>query len=175
MNYFQELDCKDYNSINKEILQYIEQLGLVDRTEVFWNPLNTSAMLKSTPSFLNWTNKHNLKLYSVVLTVARNEYPVRIHTDTPPARFKLSWPILNTSNSFNRWFKVISLHPKTEINSLGGTVYTDIRDLQEICRRRVDFPAIIDAGIPHDVIFEGDVVYPRLGLQCQLFKEPTTL
>ena len=175
MNCFQELNCENYTDINNEILHYINKLNIVEKSTVFWNPLNVIEMSKSVPSFSKWAYDQKLKISTIALTIGKNDYPERIHVDTPPARYKLSWPILNSNNSFNRWFKVISSNPKIEINSLGGTVYTDITDLEEICRRRVDFPAIIDAGIPHDVVFDGLVVQPRLGLQCQLFVEPTSL
>jgi hypothetical protein len=175
VNYFQELICEDYISINSEILDYVNRLDIVEQSTVFWNPLNVTDMMKFAPSFLKWTCEQKLKIYSVALTIGKNNYPVRIHVDTPPARFKLSWPILNSDNSFNRWFKVISADPKIEKNPLGGTVYTNISDLQEICRRRVNFPAIIDAGTPHDVVFEGEIIMPRLGLQCQLLMEPRSL
>lgn len=174
-NYFKELECPNYAEINDEILAYVMSTGIVDSTLNFWNPLPVIDLLKSSTKFLHWLNKQNLRIASVALTVANTSYPVRIHIDTPPARFKISWPILNSTNSFNRWFEVISQNPKIEINALGGIVYTDITDLREVCQRRVDFPAIIDAGIPHDVVFNDEVVYPRLGLQCQLIKEPESL
>jgi hypothetical protein len=58
------------------------------------------------------------------------------------------------------------------IDHFGGKQYLDITQLQEIDRMRVDAPAIINVGIPHDVWFEENSQFPRLGLQCQLLKEP---
>jgi len=96
-----------------------------------------------------------------------------IHIDTPPAVNKLSWPILNTKNTYNRWFAAKSSLVSIKINELGGQSYLNAHELEEIGRMEVVDPCIINAGIPHDVWFTEPAVFPRIGLQCMLFQEPT--
>ena len=61
------------------------------------------------------------------------------------------------------------------VNSWGGRIYPDRSQLSEIHRRQVTAPALIDAGIIHDVTAGESAQWPRIGLQCQLFKEPEQL
>jgi hypothetical protein len=98
-----------------------------------------------------------------------------MHTDTPPAKLKLSWPIQNTAHTYNRWFRPLVENPNAIINSLGGTVFTKSTQFEEIERMEVTGPCIIYAGIPHDVWADEAAQWPRLGLQCMLFNEPESL
>lgn len=175
MTFFKRISCNNYQEINAEILNYINSIGLIDQTKEFWNSINIIDLFRASPLFLQWTRENNLRLQSVAVTVAKNVNPLRIHCDTPPARYKLSWPVLNTENTYNRWYQHAVLVPQTEINSLGGTAYLNPSELKEIGRMHVNQPSIIDAGIPHDVMFESPIVFPRVGLQCQLINEPISL
>jgi hypothetical protein len=82
--------------------------------------------------------------------------------------------VLNTEHSWNRWFEPLP-DATTKINNLGGVDYLDYDHMVEIDRMQVDSPAIIATGVPHDVWFEENAVFPRWGLQCQLFLEPEQL
>lgn len=175
VNYYRRLPCDAYVEINEELKSYITPLGLIDTATVFWNPIDVLPLFNACPKFLKWTHANGLKISAMSLTVARNDYPVRPHIDTAPARFKLSWPMMNSTNSYNRWFKLNTTTPTTEINHLGGIVFLNHDELEHIETMCVDRPSLIDAGTPHDVIFEGDPVYPRVGFQCQLFNEPKSL
>jgi hypothetical protein len=175
MTFFKRVPCENYQEINTEILAYLNKHNLIDTATVFWNPISLTELFYATPLFLNWTRQNNLKLHSIALTVARRTDALKIHCDTPPARYKLSWPILNTKNTFNRWYSYKVLTPTTEINQLGGTMYSNPNELEEIERMEVIQPSIIDAGIPHDIMFESPIVFPRVGFQCQLFNEPNSL
>jgi len=65
--------------------------------------------------------------------------------------------------------------PTVQINALGGKSYLDRNQLVEIYRREVISPALIDAGVIHDVTAGPDAQWPRIVLQCQLFNEPDNL
>jgi hypothetical protein len=176
MNLYQELQCHNYQEINQQILDYVYSSGLIDSSTTFWNPINTVNFLKAVPLFQQWALSNKLMIQSVAVTIGRSLQCCEPHVDTPPARYKLSWPVLNYDQSFNRWFKEKSTNPKTIVNMYNSVMYQDVNDLEEIGRRTISGPAIIDAGIPHDVQFLVDnPVWPRIGLQCQLFKEPKSL
>ena len=172
MTLYKKLTCDNFVRINQEIYSYIQTLDLDH--EAFWNPVDAVAFMKNTPLFQYWLLKNGLPVRRLAVTVGTHDRCCEPHTDTPPSIYKLSWPVLNTEHTWNRWFK-----PKPEcrfeINALGGTSYLDMDQLEEIDRMRVDSPGIIATGVPHDVWFEPGAVYPRIGLQCQLFSEPKLL
>jgi hypothetical protein len=169
---YKKLTCDNLARINEEIHSYIQTLELDH--DAFWNPVDAVAFMKNTPLFQYWLLKNGLPIRRLAVTVGTHDRCCEPHTDTPPSIYKLSWPVLNTEHTWNRWFKP---DPECgfEINALGGTSYLDMDRLEEIDRMRVDSPAIIATGVPHDVWFEPNAVYPRFGLQCQLFSEPRSL
>lgn len=173
--YYRELECPEYESINAEILAWIDSLGGLSSSTSFWNPAPINDFVKQCPQMISWLIKNQLMIRSIAITYGIHANCCGPHTDSPPARFKLSWPVKNCTNTFNRWFRPCVPSPASQINNLGGTQYTSIDDLEEITRREVTGPALIDAGTIHDVWFSPDAVPPRIGLQCQLMKEPSSL
>lgn len=169
---FKLLDCPDYDQINDQIKKYVWSTGIIDSTNQFWNMLNTVEFYRSTPLFFNWLSEMNFKLHSLALTVGKDSNCCGLHTDTPPAINKLSWPIENTAGTYNRWFEPCVPNPKVIVNDLGGKTYSNYNEFTEIGRMEVVHPCIINAGIPHDVWVNDKIRYPRLGLQCMLFNEP---
>ena len=133
-------------------------------------------MLKSAPLFYQWLVDSNLKIKSVAVTIGRQLECCSPHIDPPPARYKLSWPILNTQDSYNTWYQETIDNCTTKINYWGGIQYLDINELTPIKHVFVNDPMIIDAGIPHDVQFiTKSPTWPRVGLQGQFVNEPVTL
>lgn len=171
MQLYKQFVCTDLNEINQEILTYISKLDL---PLSFWNPTDISEFIRANPKFKQWILSNNLAIKSVAITQGLEPNCCGPHTDTPPSTYKLSWPVLNTEKTFNRWY-IASCDCPTLVNSFGGVNYLDPTKLIEIDRMRVDAPAIIATGVPHDVWCESDAKFPRLGLQCQLFNEPTAL
>lgn len=171
MNYYKILPCDEYEQINQGIWRWIKSQGFVDTTKEFWNPIDHRDLLKQNPQFMTWALNLNLKLKSIAVTVGKSKDCCGIHTDTPPARFKLNWPVINTKNTYTRWFSPISDNLSKSINELGGTSFYDYTQFQEVARLESVVPSIIDAGVPHDVVIGAEVIFPRVGLQCQLYNE----
>jgi hypothetical protein len=174
MNYYKILLCDNYEEINQEISKHISTVVDINSNTSFWNPIPAVNFVKATPLFQQWLRTQQLQIKALAVTIGTHKNCCGPHQDTLPARFKLSWPIQNTQTTFNRFFQPNS-NCKTKINELGGTMYLDIDDLVEVDRMRVDQPALIDAQQPHDVWFEPESKFPRLGLQCHLMKEPEQL
>ena len=120
---------------------------------------------------MHWLLENNLPVKSIAVTHGMDQHCCGPHTDTPPSTVKLSWPVLNTEHTWNRWFQADPAAP-AHINHLGGTSYVDTDSLVEIGRMRVDQPALIRTNVPHDVWCSPQAQFPRWGLQCQLFEEP---
>ena len=171
MKLYKILECKNYSKINKQISNFVKTVG-VDKSSNFWNPVNTQGIFESCPLFTEWLSENKIYIQTLSVTVGRNKFCCGPHIDTPPARYKLSWPILNCENTFNRWYKVIN-RKDYQINQLGGKIF-DKDNLIEIECNEVLHPMIIDASVPHDVYIKKNN-FPRLGLQCQLFNEPKSL
>jgi len=169
---YKQLICSNLALINQEILSYINRQQF-DST-IFWNPVPIIEFIHATPKFTAWCLDNNMPLKSIAVTLGTNPNCCGPHIDTPPSIYKLSWPVLNTEHTWNRWFQTPA-NASTKINALGGISYLDPASLIEIGRMRVDQPAIIATGVPHDVWFESGAVFPRWGLQCQFFIEPTGL
>ena len=171
MNYYKILECKNYQEINQELIDFVIKNNLGSSVN-FWNPVDIKELYKACQLFKQWIIDTKIPIKSVAVTVGNKISCCGPHVDTPPARYKLSWPILNTQQTFNRWYKIKD-ETIYKINELGGKFY-NIDNLEEIESIEVLAPMIIDAGIPHDVYIKEEK-FPRLGLQCQLFKEPDSL
>jgi hypothetical protein len=170
--YYKDLECSAYEHINQQIKDYVKSKGIIESTTNFWNPLPTAEFLKSCPAFYSWLTGLGLKLHSLALTVGKSKECCGAHTDAPPAAHKLSWPIENTTNTFNRWFIPAVDNPSFYIKEGGGKKFTEPDELKEVACREVTGPCIINASIIHDVLCNDDAEFPRLGLQCMLFEEP---
>lgn len=171
MKLYKQFICNELADINQEVLSYIDTLKL---GAGFWNPVDIRDFIQANPKFKQWILANNLAIKSIAVTQGLDPNCCGPHIDTPPSVYKLSWPVLNTEKTFNRWY-IASCDCPTKTNSFGGINYLDSTKLIEIDRMRVDAPAIIATGVPHDVLCESDAKFPRLGLQCQLFNEPTAL
>jgi hypothetical protein len=169
---FKKLECANLNEINQEILTYIDSLTF-DHDQ-FWNTIDTAEFVKANPKLKSWLLENKLPVKSIAITRGTHPGCCGPHTDTPPSRIKLSWPILNTEHTWNRWFQPLPNAVK-QVNTLGGISYVKPDQLIEIDRMRVEQPALIVTDVPHDVWFESDAKFPRWGLQCQLFLEPDHL
>lgn len=172
MPLYKKLACSNLSVINQEILEYIQIQKF--QAGSFWNPVDILDFIKATPAFTTWWLDNQLPIKSVAITCGTKIDCCLPHTDTPPSRYKLSWPVLNTEHTWNRWFQPLPSSPK-QVNTLGGISYTDPTAMIEIDRMRVDSPALITTDVPHDVWFEPEAQFPRWGLQCQLFTEPAHL
>lgn len=171
--YYKELECSNFEEINQQVKDYVWSKGIIETTDQFWNPLPALEFLKANPAFSKWLSGLGLKLHSLALTVGKHKDTCGPHIDTPPAAHKLSWPIENTINTFNRWFVTTVPDPEFVIQANGGKRFTNLEQLTEVARREVTGPSIINASLIHDVLYTDQAQYPRLGLQCMLFKEPS--
>jgi len=175
MNCYKKLPCDNYIEINQEILEHVQLVLDIDNPTEFWNPVPAVDFVRATPALQTWLREQKIQIKALAVTIGTNQNCCGPHVDTPPARFKLSWPIQNCNTTFNRFFQTKNYNSQTHINHLGGTSYLNFDELIEIDRMRVDSPALIDSQQPHDVWFEPGSQFPRLGLQCHLMKEPEYL
>ena len=96
MKYHKELSCNNYHEINQEILEFVMSTVDVNNSQHFWNPIPVVSFVKNTPLFQEWCKFNEVQIKAVAVTIGKHANCCGIHTDTPPAVFKLSWPIKNT-------------------------------------------------------------------------------
>ena len=174
--YCKILPCEQYDLINQSLLQWINNIPNLITSNQFWNPQQDLQLLfRSCPLFLDWLRQQDIMIRSVAVTFGTHDKCCPPHIDSPPARFKLSWPVLNTRHTWNRWFESKHEHSVYQTHEWGGRVTVDYDSLKELHREELISPCIIDAGIIHDVWCDPKAQYPRIGLQCQLLKEPSTI
>lgn len=169
-----DLDCPEYLEINSVIKSWIGRQAFLSNTRSFWNPVDAKELLMFAKEFQQWLIRKKIPVMSIAVTWGTNSGCCGPHTDCPPARFKLSWPVENCENTWNRWFRKSNNQSRCVTNSLGGQDFA-LSDLEEIARRETTRPALIDASQIHDVWCAPDAKFPRIMLQCQLFNEPSSL
>lgn len=172
--YYKILDCPDQKKINQQILSSVNSMDLLNSDD-FWNPVDPIEFVKQNSLLVNYLKSIGLALRDVAVTVGKTKNCCPLHIDTPPARFKLNWPVLNTSDTYTRWFKSTDSTVDKYTNSWGGTVFSDHSCFNEIEKVELLHPCLIDASVPHDVLIGNNATFPRIGLQCIFFKEPTSL
>jgi hypothetical protein len=169
---YKKLSCNNLEQINQQILLYLQTITFDQDT--FWNPVDVIDFVQAVPEFVDWCRQNQLMIKTLAVTQGFHDLCCGPHTDTPPCKYKLSWPVSNTSHTWNRWFQAQG-HADIETNALGGVTYLNPNQLKEIGRMQVDQPALIAVSVPHDVWFDPLAQYPRIGLQCQLFTEPLSI
>ena len=169
-----DLDCPNYLQINDGIKSWIGKQTLLSNPRFFWNPVDAKELLTFATEFQRWLIQKKIPVISIAVTYGTESGCCGPHTDCPPARFKLSWPVKNCENTWNRWFRKSHDQSACVINDLGGQDFA-LCDLEEIGRRETTQPALIDAGQIHDVWCAPNAKFPRIMLQCQLFNEPPSL
>jgi len=104
---------------------------------------------------------------------------VGLHIDEPPVTAKINIPIVNTKNSFNRWYKVpgrIMKETAPIINEFGQKYYlfkdVDYSELELIDELELTGPAVFNSQIAHTIFVNKDCILPRLVLACTFFNEP---
>lgn len=182
MQYCTILDCKNYKEINQDIIRYLHtytKLLVPNKHAKYCNFVSTIHFIQNNPKLENWFISLNLKLRDVYFTLTWKN-PIPIHVDKPPVEWKLNWPVLHTEKSFVRFFKankegvigIKSGDPNSKDNDNTLFNYNDFDVIEKI---RFNKPIIMNGLVQHDAWIEKNAIFPRIGLQCMFFNEPTHL
>ena len=163
---FQILECEDYSTIQRELLNYIDTFTNIrtndpraDDYDPVKNPVQyanfperfgykITHFVKQNPALIKWLSSFNLVLRDAYFTLAWSsrstqyaESSCPIHLDKPPVYWKLNFPILNMERTSVRFYELID--PTINISSLvQRTGDPDSKDRDEYILNYTDFREI---------------------------------
>jgi hypothetical protein len=194
---FKVLQCPNYFSINKEIIQFIEEeTELLKKTPKFYaNFINIKTFFLKCPKIFKWCKSLDMTIRDAYFSFCKSrgvnygkhgDSPCDIHLDKPPVQWKMNWPVINMNGTCVRFFKtkddtinVLDLVTRSgDPTSKENDVYKlDYDHFDEICRHNFDNdrPILMNGQIPHDVGLYADAKFPRIGIQIMFAKEPIHL
>ncbi len=118
----------------------------------------------------------------MALTIVNAKEDADLHIDELPVTAKINIPILNTENTFNRWYEIpAELLAATQpvINEFGKKYYTfknvDYSKLRLLGEIELLTPVVFNSQIAHNIVLGEDCRFPRIVLSCTFFKEPLYL
>lgn len=180
MKPYYQLPCNNLEEIQKEVLGWIK----LNNPEILysnslWNKIDTVDLLHSSPALISYCQTLNLKIREVALTIINEKNSVDLHIDELPITAKINIPILNTSNTLNRWYNIppelLSITTPT-INEFGKKFYifknVDYKKLELLGELELLAPVVFNSQIAHNIILGERAVFPRIVLACTFFKEP---
>lgn len=174
------LPCKNLKEVQAEVLSWIESKNLnLLKSKSLWNKIDTLDLLSSTPALRIYLKSLNLKLRETSLTVVSHMKDIDLHIDELPVTAKINIPILNTQNTFNRWYEIprdIMEKTKPIINKFGKKFYNfaniNYSKLKLVGEVETIQPMVFNSQIAHNIIFGKNYQLPRVVLACTFFQEP---
>jgi hypothetical protein len=177
------LDCPDQEIITERTLQFLRtQTDIFSQLEnlSLWNILDTKQYVRAVPEFAKWARSLGLYINSVYFTVCNSNQNINLHTDLPPNVAKINFPILNTKDTFNCWYKVTDEQLKDYAHTVDTLGYyhfkgADLNDFEKIGEIEMTKPIAFNSQIPHMVRLSEGKHFPRLVLSTIFLKEPLHL
>lgn len=183
MKPFHTLTCHSLSEIQQQVLLWIRSKNpAVLTSNRLWNKINTSDLVKCCPALIQYCQSLDLKIREVALTIVNAKQDADLHIDELPVTAKINIPILNTENTFNRWYEIpADLLSATQpiINEFGKKYYTfkniDYSKLRLLGEIELLTPVVFNSQIAHNIVLGADCLFPRIVLSCTFFKEPVYL
>ena len=180
MKPFHPLICHSLTEIQQQVLLWIRSKNpAVLTSNRLWNKIATVDLVKSCPALVQYCQSLDLKIREVALTVVDSKEDADLHIDELPVTAKINIPILNTKNTFNRWYEIpAELLASTQpvINEFGKKFYTfkniDYSTLRLQGEIELLSPIVFNSQIAHNIVLGEDCRFPRIVLSCTFFHEP---
>jgi hypothetical protein len=180
MKPYHALSCDNLQEIQKEVLSWIElKKPEVLHSNSLWNKIDSIDLLRSAPSLTGYCQTLRLKIREVALTIINRNNDANLHIDELPVTAKINIPILNTRNSYNRWYEIpeelLSATPPI-LNEFGKKYYefknVDYKKLKLLGEIELLQPVVFNSQLAHNIVLTDQSVFPRIVLSCTFFKEP---
>jgi len=184
MKPFSILRCDCLDEIKSETLSYIEDQHpeLLNQSSL-WHKSDTGAYMARRPTVANWFHSMGWKIREISFTVMTEMKDIGLHVDEGPIVAKVNIPILNTANTFNRWFKIQAdamQDVKYEKINEFGSLYKDFSQLptsllDPVGEYELLKPVVFNSAMPHSVHLNSDAVLPRVVMSCMTFNDISSL
>ena len=181
---FRMIDCATQSIISTKVLNFLSSnTDLLERKNLkLWNKIDTVSLLKQVPEILEFYQSINLKIREIAITVCNKYEDVDLHIDELPVVAKINFPILNTENTFNEWYRVPKeiLDTVTPVVNQFGSAYYDLKSVDldqciKIAEVELTRPIIFNSQIPHRIRITDQAKLPRIVMSCTFFNEPIEL
>ena len=180
---YYELPYDNTDQIANQVLAYLNKHTtlLKSKPQIPWNFLNRNEILANCPALFEYFKNHKLVPRDISVTICYDD--LGLHYDAPPVIAKINFPILNTTNSVNRWYTISD----DDYNSLEwiddglGRKHENILALpKEKLQLFAEYsnmtnPIVFHSRIPHEVILQNGATFPRIVLSCTFYNEPVHL
>jgi hypothetical protein len=144
-----------------------------------WNKIDTRALVFAVPELVGYFRTFGLKLKEVAVTVCNSNKNAGLHIDELPVVAKINFPILNTKDSQNLWYRVpedLMKQVDPIINEFGSAFYNlsavDLAQCKLIGSVEILKPVVFNSQLPHMIDMSKCNKFPRLVLTCMFFNEP---
>lgn len=180
MKPYHPLICHSLPEIQQQVLTWIKSKNPeIQATNQLWNKIDTADIVNSCPELMQYCKSLNLKIREVALTIVNRNINADLHIDELPVTAKINIPILNTENTFNRWYEIPAemLAATTPIiNEFGKKYYSfidvDYSRLKLLGEIELLSPIVFNSQIAHNIVVNSNCRFPRIVLSCTFFKEP---
>jgi hypothetical protein len=181
---FQMIDCPMQSIISTKVLDFLSTNTtlLEDKNLKLWNKIDTVDLIKQVPEILKFYQSINLKLQEIAITICNKYEDVSLHIDELPVVSKINFPILNTENTFNEWYRVPKeiLDTVTPVVNQFGSAFYDLKSVDldqciKIAEVELTQPIIFNSQIPHRIRITDQAKLPRIVMSCTFFNQPIEL
>lgn len=181
MKCFYKLSCEHLGDIQQQTLEYLNNHTnlLKENSGQLWNKIQTIDYIKHCPSLVSYCKSLNLAIKEVSFTVVWESTQIYLHIDELPVTAKINFPILNTDNSTNLWYKIpnnlFQQYPPI-INSFNQKFYSfkdiDLSKCEILEETSLDQPIVFNSQIPHTIKILDNSKFPRVVMPVMFFNEP---
>jgi hypothetical protein len=176
MKYYKKIDIDFYDEIIQDTLAYLKnQRPDVFDSPVKYNVLNIEEFKRYCPKLDLGFARYNLTCNFASAVVSHKTSDIPIHVDTFKGGSRINLPILNTKNTFTRFYSGGEF--TYFINPVTGVSYSKISridNLKLVDKVEIDQATVMRIHEPHDVKLLNSKI-PRITLTLGFDKDPVFL
>lgn len=184
MRPYQQLRCEQQSIIADKVLHFLRtETALLENIPPdidLWHKLSTIDLVRNVPELAEWCRTLDLYIRETSVTIVNQYQDVDLHIDELPVVAKINFPILNTKNTYNRWYQVpesLAIQYPPKINRFGKDYYSfkgiDLDQCKLIGEVELLEPVVFNSQIAHMIEIGKNVHLPRVVLSITFFREPT--
>jgi hypothetical protein len=178
MRYYKKIDIDYYDEIINDTLIYLKE----QKPDIYNRIIPATYYVLDLEEFKRYCPKldlafakYNLTCNYAVAFVMRDTSDVKVHIDTYWDSARINLPILNTQNTFTRFFEGGKFsevtNPLTNITALRLSSVTGLKIVDKV---EIDKATVMRVNVPHDILKLNKEI-PRITLTLGFDKDPVFL